>query len=261
MMRSPRDLAEGMERSTALPTGSEERFAGYGVMGLPFSSGDVLAFRRMTASSLGPAYTTVWHRDPGRRWTFFTDVDPLRSCPRFFGEALSRVVEGEIRLGWEGPFEISLGVPEARLQWGVRLSSDGWTRGVSAVGGLLPPGLRKRGDLLSAMGGAAGRMLGLGKMALTGLAPNGQRYRAAPRLVWRVEASAAILDSRDLGEIGSLSDQARLGDFWIPNRGIFALGEARFEAFDPERHSMSTMKSPRIIRSSGSGGSKERRPA
>jgi len=261
MMRNPRVLAEEMERSTTLPAGAEERFAGYGVMGLPFISGDVLAFRRMTASSIGPGYTTIWHRDPRGRWTFFTNIDPLQSCPRFFGEAISKVVESEIELDWDGPFELSLRVPEARLQWGVRLSSDGWTRSVSAVGGLLPPGLRRRGEFLSAMGGAAGRILGLGKMALTGVAPNGQRYRAAPRLVWRVEASAAILDSRDLGEIAPLPEQARLGDFWIPNRGIFAVGEARFDAFDPERHSISTMKSPRIVPTSGSGDSKERRSA
>ena len=52
-----------------------------------------------------------------------------------------------------------------------------------------------------------------------------------------MEATAAILDGQDLGEMTSLPEQARLGDFWIPNAGIFAMGETRFESFDPEVHS------------------------
>jgi hypothetical protein len=33
-----------------------------------------------------------------------------------------------------------------------------------------------------------------------------------------------------------LEEQSRLGDFWMPQRGIFYVGEARFESFDPLRH-------------------------
>ena len=62
---------------------------------------------------------------------------------------------------------------------------------------------------------------------------------AIPRLVWRVEASAAVVDGEDLGPIGPLSEQARLGGFWIPNRGVFAFGEAAFERLDLSRHSAS----------------------
>ena len=45
--------------------GQEERFSGYGVMGLPFRSGHVLALRRFPVTSVGPGYTSVWWRDPG----------------------------------------------------------------------------------------------------------------------------------------------------------------------------------------------------
>ena len=241
---NPRSLAEEMERRPLSPTGAEERFAGFGVTGLPFASGQVLAFRRMTASSLGPAYTTVWHRDAHRHWTFFTNVDPNRSCPRFFGGALDEVVVGEIELSWKGPYELSLRIPEARFQWGVRLSSDLWTRSISALGRLVPGALRRSERALSMVGRMGGPLLGLGNLALTGSSPNHQRYRAVPRLLWRVEATAAILDGEDLGEMAPLLEQARLGDFWIPNAGIFAMGEARFESFDPGRHS-SAMTRPR----------------
>lgn len=245
---NPKTLSEEMERDPLLPGGSEERFAGYGVMGLPFASGHLLAFRRMTASSIGPPYTTVWHRDPFGRWMFFTDVEPDLSCPRFFGGALDEVVRGEIELSWDGPYELSLRIPETRLQWGVRLSSDLWTRGMSTGGRMVPGALWRNERFLSALGPAGGRLLGLGNMALTGALPNHQRFWAAPRSLWRVEASAAILDGRDLGDMAPLKEQARLGDLWIPNDGIFAVGEARFEGFDPRVHSLAITRLRRTVR-------------
>ena len=52
-MQSPRTLVESVEHHPALPSGPEERFAGYGVMGVPFSSGYILALRHFPASSVG----------------------------------------------------------------------------------------------------------------------------------------------------------------------------------------------------------------
>jgi hypothetical protein len=242
-MGTPRALAEEMERRPGLPTGHDERFVGYGVMGVPFTSGHVLAFRRMTASSLGGPYTTVWHRDPTGRWTFFTDSEPTQSCPRFFGEALDDVVVGAIDLSWEGPFDLSLRVREAGFLWGVRLAADLKTRAMGALGRLIPASAWKSKTALSLMGTVGGPFLGLGEVALTGSSPNGQWFRAAPRLLWRVEATAAILDCQDLGEMGPLPRQARIGDFWIPNRGTFAFGSARFDRFDAQFHSRATFRS------------------
>ena len=62
-MSEPRELVAEVEQSLKLPQGNEERFAGYGVMGLPFASGHVLGLRRWPASSLGKGYTSVWHRN------------------------------------------------------------------------------------------------------------------------------------------------------------------------------------------------------
>ena len=39
-----------------------------------------------------------------------------------------------------------------------------------------------------------------------------------------------------------LDEQARLGDFWIPNRGIFSFGQAYFEPFDDAKHSSATSR-------------------
>ena len=229
----PRDLAFAMEGHRMVPEGSGERFAGYGILGLSFASGHVLAFRRITASSLGLPYTTVWHRDPGGTWTLFGDVEPGMSCPRYFGKAIQRVVLQGMELSWDGSLEVSLRIPEVRLQWGMRLARDASTVGLSAGGRLLPGPLWEREKVVSALERLGGWMLGLGKMSLKGTAPNGQRFWMAPRVLWRVAASAAVLDGEDLGMLGPLPKQVRLGDFWIPNRGILAFGETGFDALDP----------------------------
>jgi hypothetical protein len=70
-MTAPGVQAAETERHVRLPAGAGERFTGYGVMGLPFASGQVLAMRRFPASSIGPAHTSVWHRDPAGRWDFW----------------------------------------------------------------------------------------------------------------------------------------------------------------------------------------------
>jgi hypothetical protein len=231
---SPRDLARSMERWRSVPGGGGERFAGYGILGLPFASGHLLAFRRMTASSLGLPYTTVWHRDPGGTWTLFGDVEPEQACPRYFGGAFHRVEVEAVELSWAGRLEVSLRVPEARLQWGVRLATDAWTAALSAGGRLLPGALWERERVLSALGRVGGKLLDVGRVSLAGTTPNRQRFWLAPRFMWRVTASAAVLDGEDLGALGPLPEQARMGDFWIPKRGIFAFGETGFEALDPE---------------------------
>jgi hypothetical protein len=55
------------------------------MIGLPLPSGHVLALRRFPASSLGPDYTSIWHRDPGGKWTFYSTAAPEQSCYRIVG--------------------------------------------------------------------------------------------------------------------------------------------------------------------------------
>ncbi len=106
-MAAPVDLAAKLERGAELPSGNEERFVGYGVMGVPFAPGHLLAMRRFPASSLGEGYTSVWHRDPQRGWTFYTDVPPQLDCPRYFGNAVAEALVREIEIAWRAP-KISL---------------------------------------------------------------------------------------------------------------------------------------------------------
>src|SRR5262245_48413814 len=108
MVRAPRTLIEQIEAHSSLPAGSEERFHGYGVMGLPFASGHVLALRRFPVSSVGPGYTSIWHRTPDGVWTFYATVSPNLACTRFFGELASDAIETEIRIEWRDPYRFSV---------------------------------------------------------------------------------------------------------------------------------------------------------
>lgn len=234
--RPPRELAEALNLHRALPEDGGERFVGYGVYSLPFRSGDVLAFRRVARSTVGPPFTSVWHRGPEGRWTFYVDIEPNRSCPRYFGAAIERVVVGGIELTWTGPATVGLHVPERRLHWGLRMQATAVTRALDVFGGLLPDRLWERPAVLSGLGSIAGRALGAGRLRLSGRSPNGQEYRLHPERTWIVEGSAAVVEGRELGPTGALEVQPRIGGFLLPNRGIFVLGSGYQESFDPMRH-------------------------
>ena len=62
-----RQQIERLEQHAPLLEGEGDRFSGYAVIGLPFQSGHILALRRFPASTIGPGYTSVWHRDPSGR--------------------------------------------------------------------------------------------------------------------------------------------------------------------------------------------------
>ena len=236
-MAEPRDLVESIERAPTLPAGTGERFNGYGVMAAPFASGHILCLRRFPASSVGPAYTSVWYRDPAGAWTFFQDAPPAQACPRYFSSALGRILVRDIEIAWTGPRMFSVTMSGGNeLKWDVVLAGTPLTRMMNVIAGLVPEPLWHQPAFLKVMGGVARVTLRAGKLALAGRSPNGQSYVANPRLVWVISTSHATLDGNDLGPMGRSGIQAKLGDFWIPSRGLFAIGGAFFEPFDPARH-------------------------
>lgn len=236
-MQSPRTLVESVELQPALPPGPEERFAGYGVMGVPFSSGHVLALRHFAASSVGPGYTSVWIRDPAGVWTMHSTTDPGASCARYFGSALGSASTGGVSLRWRDGYSFSVDVGDGvDLSWDLTLAATPVTRFVSAVCGAVPERLWRSRAFLRAMGAVAGPLLGAGRLGLTGRVPNGQSFGARPRRIWLVRESTAQLQGQNLGQVAPLSSQDRLGDFWIPQRGIFLIGSSVFEPFNPATH-------------------------
>jgi hypothetical protein len=236
-MQSPRTLVESVEHDPALPSGPEERFAGYGVMGVPFSSGHILALRHFPASSVGPGYNSVWIRDPAGVWTMHSTTAPGSSCPRYFGSALGSASTGGISIRWRDDYSFSVEVGDGvDLSWDVTLAATPVTRLMSAVAGSVPERLWRNRTFLRAMGAVAGPVLGAGHIGLTGKVPNGQTFGARPRRMWFVRESTAHLHGHSLGQASALPVQDRLGDFWIPQRGIFMIGSSVFEPFDPATH-------------------------
>lgn len=105
-MREPAQIVEELERHAELPAGSEERFFGYGVMGLPFRSGHVLGMRRFQASSIGPGDRSVWYRDSRGRWTFNQDQPADLACTRYVGAQVDEVREGPVHYGTASPLSL-----------------------------------------------------------------------------------------------------------------------------------------------------------
>lgn len=216
----PQTFARQAEEAPDLPSGAGERISGYGVMGVPFASGHYLALRHITASSIGPGYRAVWHRDPDGRWSVYADAPPEVSCARFLGPALTATHTSAIGIYWAGPRSLTVEIPEV-LTWQLEISTDLATRLMSAVGARLPAEACHATRLLRAMGVAAGPVLSVGKVRLHGVMPSGQTFGAIPRRVWRIAQSSAQMHGRDLGQPGPLPAQDRLGDFMLPQRGIF----------------------------------------
>jgi hypothetical protein len=240
-MNEPRDLVQRLEEKPQLPKGDGEILSGYGVESCPFASGDILCSRRFPASSFGPAYTAIWHRDPDGDWHFYQDVAPRQGCARFFGRALADVTVLPIETHWGGPRRLRLVAP-GRIEWQLNLSSTLATRAMNLMGSLIPDTLWKSPTVLGALATVAGVALGAGKLRLAGRVPNGQHFVANPLLTWIVSSASATIDGRNLGAVAPLQEQPKLGEFWIPRTGLFAIGRSFFDAFDPDIHSAATSR-------------------
>ncbi len=239
---TPHESVEALQANPALSDGDDERFSGYGVMGLPFASGHYLALRDMVSSSVGPAYRAVWHRDPSGPWTIYTTADPEVSCPRYFGSLTDAEKVPTIEVTWGSDSDLDVTIAAAELTWRIELGSSPATRAMTAMGGRMPAAAWNSNAVLASMGPMARTFLRPGRVRLQGATPNGPRFKAAPVQVWRVVGGGAALRGENLGELGPLATQANLGDFWLPQRGIFFVGRARFS---PEAASTSSAASVR----------------
>ena len=235
-MVSAKEATLAVERQPRLPPGEDERLSGWGVMGLPFRSGDVLATRRFTASSIGPAYTSVWYRSPQGQWTFFTDKPPERACPRYFGSELTRSVTTQVKLEWTAEDSLHIEVPEGRITCDIVVASAVASRVMNLVPASLPEPAWRSPRILGLMARAAGPMLRAGPLSMAGLTPNRQSFIANPRKIWMVKEARLRVGDRETDQPGPVMPQAQLGDFLIPQRGILAVGNTAFENFDAARH-------------------------
>jgi hypothetical protein len=229
-MSEPAEFARHVEEYPVLPAATCERVSGYGVMGLPFRSGHVLALRRWTASSVGEAFTSIWHRDPQGRWTFYESAPCEVACSRYFGAEVQRTRLASIGLEWETPRRLRIWtLADAAVDWTIQLGSTPVTRAMSLVGSAMPNRLWRSRSVLSLVGHLAGRVLGAGQVRLSGQTSNGQHFDANPLRIWCVTDSTAVVQGEDLGPAGPLAEQAHMADFYFPQRGIFAMGRVFVE--------------------------------
>jgi hypothetical protein len=233
-MTEPYEAVQQVERAPQLPPGPDERAHGYGVMACPFASGDILCHRRFVASSFGPPYTSIWHRDPAGEWHFYQDTSAEQSCARYFGSALTSATETRISSVWTDARTLQLSTPN--IDWTLSLAATPVTRALNGIGSVMPESLWRSERVLGLMSRIAGRALGAGRMQLAGTTPNRQYFVANPLRIWVLTKASATIGGRSLGTLAVSHEQTALGDFWIPRRGLFAVGQSYFEPFDPKRH-------------------------
>ena len=137
-MKTPAQCAQAVEDRPVLPPGDGERVSGYGVMGLPFASGHALGLRRWTASSVGDRFTSIWHRDPSGRWTFYESTASEVACTRYFGADVERVQEGPIDLAWEASNRVRVRTADGAVDWHIAIGANTATRMMSAMGSIVP---------------------------------------------------------------------------------------------------------------------------
>ncbi|MDQ4213112.1 hypothetical protein [Microbacterium capsulatum] len=221
-MGTPREWARLRESEPEQRDDEDLWATGYGVMGVPFGSGHVLALRRWTASSAGIPFTSIWHRTPDGRWRFYESTDSTVACSRWFATSSDTPIPAQIDIAWLDDW--TLQVRSVEVDWTVRLAATPVTRAMSVVAGNLPDRMWHSRATLTAMQTMATAAMGVGTVGLLGRTPSGGEFDASPQRVWRVADSHALIDGADAGVPHPLPVQAAVGDFAIPQRGIFAIG-------------------------------------
>jgi len=92
------ELSRLSPRRGSFPWPNHEYVRGWGVFGLPFDSGHVLALRVFPDNDFAP-YSTIWHRAPNGSWSIFADAPRLDiACPRYYGPACGVTAQAHIDL-------------------------------------------------------------------------------------------------------------------------------------------------------------------
>lgn len=156
-----------------------EHQKGWGVFGLPFDSGDVLALRVVPESDFGP-YCALWHKDPGGSWAIYVDGPRLdTACPRYFGAACKYTGYAQIQFAWKGPATLHVTMDQPSVDWTLTTSSTRVLDLLNALSAALPPVTGHRRPIVRAREWL-GAALGLGRLELAGVVPSGHRGTVIP---------------------------------------------------------------------------------
>jgi hypothetical protein len=126
---------------------------------------------------------------------------------------------------WPGPNSLRVSAGEV-LRWEIDVESTLATRSLNLASSLMPESWWHKERVLAAIARVAQEMLQTGPVRFSGRTPNAQKFVANPRRIWSVRQSRATVAGIDLGLMGPLPVQAHLGDFLIPQRGLFAIAHS-----------------------------------
>ena len=222
-MRDLSTLSALPEFRGSAPWPDHEYVTGWGVFGLPFDSGHVLALRVFPQNSFAP-YRTVWHRDPHGAWAIYVDGPRVDSaCPRYYGPACDHVGRTTITITWLGPRTLHVTMPEPALDWTLTAASTRTLTALNALAGGLPAWTWRPRPLLRVRERIA-RALGLGRLELAGPMPSGHVGTLMPRRMYVIDEATATLNGTDLGNPARLDTNPRIGGVPLPARGVLAIG-------------------------------------
>ena len=231
-MRSPATLTAAIAPEMGeAPWPDHEYVRGWGVFGLPFDSGHVLALRVFPQSSFGP-YVTVWHRDPAGRWSIHVDAPRVEhACPRYYAPACAHVGAARIELRWTGPRTLHVTMDQPRLDWVVTAARSPVMGVLNSLSAPMPLATWRPRSLVRARERLA-RALGMGRLQMAGVMPSGHSGLLMPQRMYVVDASSAVLDGVDLGCPTRLAEAPTIGGVPLPARGVIAIGQAMWPIRD-----------------------------
>jgi hypothetical protein len=228
-----RDLPEVRGQA---PWPGHEYVKGWGVFGLPFDSGHVLALRVFPENDFAP-YRTVWHRDPGGKWAIYADAPRLDiACPRYYGRACERTALAKIGIAWTGPSSLRVTMDSPSLEWTLTASDTPLLRTFNAVSARLPRWTWRPAPLLRARELLARWALGVGDLRMSGTMPSGHAGTLMPQRMYLVDDSTAVLAGENLGRPTRAAQNPRIGDVALPARGVLAIGQAAWAILDEEEY-------------------------
>jgi hypothetical protein len=217
------------------PWPGHEYVKGWGVFGLPFDSGHVLALRVFPQNDFAP-YRTLWHRDPAGRWSIYVDGPRLdTACPRYYGAACTTTGFASIEVTWTGPASLRVRVETPSLDWKLTASEPTLLRFLNAIGARLPAWTWRPRVLLHARERLA-HSLGAGDLKLSGVMPSGHIGTLMPQRMYFIQESTATLDGTDLGQPTQSDVNPTIGAVPLPARGIVAIGQGVWTILDPAEY-------------------------
>lgn len=231
-MSSPASLTSSITPELGeAPWPDHEYVRGWGVFGLPFDSGHVLALRVFPQSSFGP-YCTVWHRDPEGRWSIYADAPSVEhACPRYYGPACAYVGPAGIELEWTGARTLHVTMNEPALDWTVTAARSPLMGVLNPLSAALPLASWRPRALVRARELLA-QALGMGRLKMSGVMPSGHSGLLMPQRMYLVDESTAVLDGVDLGSPTRLEECPEIGGVPLPARGVLAIGQAMWPVRD-----------------------------